>query len=196
MRGCTPWWRVRSIRRAQAAAPLTAASTIAGPGPARVTTERLWSGSLERSSTSTSGCALASAATISSTTSARRPSEKFGTISTSPPSPSEGGLPTSREVASREPAHSAGSGIRLLRGFTEEAERDAVAGDDPAALDDRVRQVHAEVVGEVQVRAPGQHHEVAGGPRRQPAGRLASPDRARGAAGGSQQRLLRGEAAG
>ncbi len=86
MRGCSPWCSRRSMRRAATPAMRTAASTSSSPPatapPTSVTTERLWLASLVRSSTVTPSTD-APAATISSTTSDRRPSEKLGTHSMS-----------------------------------------------------------------------------------------------------------------
>ena len=49
MRGCTPCWRVRLINSTALPAPCTAASTTAPGSPAIVTTERLWSASIDQS---------------------------------------------------------------------------------------------------------------------------------------------------
>jgi hypothetical protein len=81
-RGCWPEWWFRSISVDALAMARNAASTTGSGSPANVTTERLWSGSISRSSSVTPGTA-AMLSRIWSTTSRRRPSEKFGTHSTS-----------------------------------------------------------------------------------------------------------------
>src|SRR5580698_9687650 len=53
MRGCTPRCTVRSISSAALPAARTAASTTASGRPAMVTTERLWSLSMDQSSKET-----------------------------------------------------------------------------------------------------------------------------------------------
>ena len=62
--------------------PSSAASATASGSPASVTTERLWSASISRSSTYTPGTLLI-AVTMASTLAASRPSEKLGTHSIS-----------------------------------------------------------------------------------------------------------------
>src|SRR5882724_11429885 len=79
-RGCAPLCLVRSISSMALPVPRSAASATASGSPARVTTERLWSASISRSSTYTPGTLLI-AATIASIFAASRPSEKFGTHS-------------------------------------------------------------------------------------------------------------------
>src|SRR6267154_6778391 len=79
-RGCAPLCFVRSISSTALPVPRSAASATASGSPASVTTERLWSASISRSSTYTPDTLLI-AATIASTFAASRPSEKFGTHS-------------------------------------------------------------------------------------------------------------------
>src|SRR5262249_22737994 len=79
-RGCAPEWRVKSISSSPLPTPRNAASAIASGSPARVMTERLWSGSISRSNTQTPWTA-AMASTSASTLAESRPSEKFGTHS-------------------------------------------------------------------------------------------------------------------
>src|SRR5882757_6523641 len=79
-RGCAPLCFVRSISSTALPVPRSAASATASGSPASVSTERLWSASISRSSTYTPGTLLI-AATIASTFAASRPSEKFGTHS-------------------------------------------------------------------------------------------------------------------
>src|SRR5258708_31694078 len=81
-RGCAPWCFVRSISSMALPVPSSAASATASGSPASVTTERLWSASISRSSTYTPGTLLI-AATMASTFAGSRPSEKFGTHSIS-----------------------------------------------------------------------------------------------------------------
>src|SRR5580765_3996292 len=80
MRGCTPLCCVRSMSSAALPAARMAASATASGLPTSVITERLWSASLVRSITQTSGTALM-ASTSASTFVRSRPSEKFGTHS-------------------------------------------------------------------------------------------------------------------
>src|SRR5665213_10295 len=82
--GCTPFCVVKSINSAALPAPRTAASTTASGAPAIVTTERLWSGSIEKSNRCTPSTCIAR--TISWIFPASVPSEKFGTHSTIGPS--------------------------------------------------------------------------------------------------------------
>src|SRR5882672_7414198 len=79
-RGCAPVCFVRSINSIALPVPRRAASATASGSPASVTTERLWSASISRSSTYTLGTLLI-AETIASTFAASRPSEKLGTHS-------------------------------------------------------------------------------------------------------------------
>src|SRR5215467_4741881 len=81
MRGCSPVWLLRSISPAAFFTPARAASTTTGGGATKVTTDRLWSGSDSRSSRTAPFTDLM-APTISSITSARRPSLKLGMHST------------------------------------------------------------------------------------------------------------------
>src|SRR5882757_6726565 len=81
-RGCAPLCFVRSISSTALPVPRSAASATASGSPASVTTERLWSASISRSSTYTPGTLLI-AATMASTFAASRPSEKFATHSIS-----------------------------------------------------------------------------------------------------------------
>src|SRR5262245_35030067 len=81
MRGWLPRWMRRSIRSTHAATSASMAARTSSGSPASVRTLRLWSGSEERSRTR-AGLAPRTAATIASITSARRPSLKFGTLST------------------------------------------------------------------------------------------------------------------
>src|SRR5271165_4010846 len=81
MRGWTPRCEVRLMSSAARPAPRTADSTTAAGGPTMVTTERLWSGSREKSRSETPSTAIA--ATIASTMAGSRPSEKLGTHSMS-----------------------------------------------------------------------------------------------------------------
>src|SRR5262245_15430354 len=82
MRLCSPLCVRRSISCLPAAAPRTAASTIASADPASVITQRWWLASSSRPSTLAPATA-AIAATMRSTRAASRPSEKFGTNSSS-----------------------------------------------------------------------------------------------------------------
>src|SRR5271156_4196011 len=82
MRGCAPECLVRSISSAAFPTPRSAASATASGSPAIVTTLRLWSASLSRSSRYTPGISRI-AAMMASTLAISRPSEKFGTDSTS-----------------------------------------------------------------------------------------------------------------
>src|ERR1700689_3279341 len=82
MRGCAPECLVRSISSAAFPTPRNAASATASGSPAIVTTLRLWSASLSRSSRYTPGTSRI-AAMMASTLAMSRPSEKFGTDSTS-----------------------------------------------------------------------------------------------------------------
>src|SRR5437660_1133050 len=81
-RGCAPVCFVRSINSMALPVHSNAASATASGSPARVTTERLWSASISRSSTYTPGTLLI-AATMASTLAASRPSEQLGTHSIS-----------------------------------------------------------------------------------------------------------------
>src|SRR5271167_4983199 len=82
IRGCAPECLVRSINSAAFPTPRRAASATASGSPAMVTTLRLWSASLSRSSRYTPGTSRI-AAMMASTFAMSRPSEKFGTDSTS-----------------------------------------------------------------------------------------------------------------
>src|SRR6202041_3575300 len=82
IRGCAPECMVRSISSAAFPTPRRAASATASGSPAMVTTLRLWSASLSRSSRYTPGTSRI-AAMMGSTLARSRPSEKFGTDSTS-----------------------------------------------------------------------------------------------------------------
>src|SRR5580693_3376343 len=82
MRGCAPECLVRSISSAAFPTPRRAASATASGSPAMVTTLRLWSASLSRSSRYTPGTSRI-AARMASILAMSRPSEKFGTDSTS-----------------------------------------------------------------------------------------------------------------
>src|SRR5271156_5482483 len=82
MRGCAPECLVRSISSAAFPTPRSAASATASGSPAIVTTLRLWSASLSRSSRYTPGTSRI-AEMMASTLAISRPSEKFGTDSTS-----------------------------------------------------------------------------------------------------------------
>src|SRR5271155_1166328 len=82
MRGCAPECLVRSISSAAFPTPRSAASATASGSPAMVTTLRLWSASLSRSSRYTPGTSRI-AAMMASIFAISRPSEKFGTDSTS-----------------------------------------------------------------------------------------------------------------
>src|SRR5580658_132643 len=82
MRGCAPVCRVRSISSAALPTARTAASATASGSPASVITLRLWSASLSCASTNTPGTSRI-AVTMASTLAGSRPSEKFGTHSTS-----------------------------------------------------------------------------------------------------------------
>src|SRR5580658_5154606 len=82
MRGCAPECLVRSISSAAFPTPRSAASATASGSPAIVTTLRLWSESLSRSSRYTPGTSRI-AAMMASILAVSRPSEKFGTDSTS-----------------------------------------------------------------------------------------------------------------
>src|SRR5580704_5060203 len=81
IRGCAPECFVRSISSAALPTPRRAASATASGSPASVTTLRLWSASLSRSSKYTPGTSRM-AAMMASILAASRPSEKFGTHST------------------------------------------------------------------------------------------------------------------
>src|SRR6266446_4753983 len=80
IRGCAPLCLVKSISSSALPTPSSAASATASGSPARVTTLRLWSASISRSSTYTPDTLLI-AATIASIFAASRPSEKLGTHS-------------------------------------------------------------------------------------------------------------------
>src|SRR5271156_20894 len=82
MRGCAPECLVRSISSAALPTPRSAASATASGSPAMVTTLRLWSASLSRSSRYTPAT-WRMASTMASILAASRPSEKLGTHSTS-----------------------------------------------------------------------------------------------------------------
>src|SRR6202050_2522889 len=82
MRGCAPECLVRSISSAAFPTPRNAASATASGSPAIVTTLRLWSASLSRSSRYTPGTSRI-AAMMASILTMPRTSEKFGTDSTS-----------------------------------------------------------------------------------------------------------------
>src|ERR1035438_4862340 len=82
MRGCAPWCSVRSMSVAARSTERKAASATAAGGPAKVTTERLWSASEWRSNKTTSGTASMPWA-MQSILAESRPSEKLGTHSTS-----------------------------------------------------------------------------------------------------------------
>ena len=81
MRGWFPWWASMSISSAATFVPASALARTASGDPTRLASSRLWSGSHWVFRTCTPGTRRA--ARMASMTSRRRPSLKFGTISTS-----------------------------------------------------------------------------------------------------------------